>query len=144
LFYLENLKWFMNPLILQFAEVVLAETPDSNFIEYDHALQLSVIKGTDVPAFDLVSERGRTFTKSGGEPTDDLMAVESSVYTRTYSATNTEVTDSDESRPELRSLLSTRTMTNSNAEGSDEDNSRHIMGTMTGTRTIKEETDSDN
>jgi hypothetical protein len=136
----------MRPLILKYAEQIDAEELDMSSIIYDEEFQLSVIKGTKTPAFDSISSFTKTFTKADGEGTDDTASgLQGHLHTITYSAINSEVSDSDETRPELSVVLFTKTQTFTTSEETDEDSPPPMsLSTKTNTRDYKEETDCTN
>lgn len=113
------------PLIFNFFEQSSEEIlPDKGEFDYDDELQLSVVKGTKISAFDVVNLSTYTMTKAGGEVTDDDSEAggirRSDLGTITFSAINDETTDSDADKTRLQNVLSTRTMTLSH-EATDSD-----------------------
>ncbi len=113
----------MKSFLLQFAETPQTESLQVSELEYSKTLNLSVIKGTNVPAISLNESTTETFTKANSEATDSdadfqrnsfLMAT--STQTRVYN----ETPDDDKGLNELQYLLDTRTLTES-SETTDSD-----------------------
>ena len=114
----------MKSFLLQFAETPQIESLPVSELEYSRTLNLTVIKGTDVPAINVNELATETFTKANSEGTDPdvdfqrrlsvLMAT--STQTRVYN----ETPDDDKGLNELQYLLDTRTLTES-SETTDSD-----------------------
>lgn len=142
----------MKPFIYNFLEQpvnhLLGDELES--IEYNNFLNLSVIKGTNTPAINLVSMSTETLTKSDSEGTDsdrDFKAHKNSMQslgTMTQTRQMIEGSDSDYNRAILQ-LMDTSTITLVSHEATDSDRDNPIR-TMLSTRTLtetKESTDSD-
>jgi hypothetical protein len=112
----------MKPLILEYIESANDADVYPN-LEYNKRLQLSVLKGTQTPAFDVQALRTNTFTKAGDEPTDvtDYSGSSLNLYTSTQSAINNEDSDKDHDVTTPISYAGTMTMTRTNTESSDSD-----------------------
>lgn len=126
----------MKPLILSFLTLAdESNVTDEEILEYDEELQLSVVKQTREPAFDHLSLRTLTDTKTYNEGSD-------SDYSANYKASSC----CPELQKKLHTQLSTKTITLS-VEVSDEDHGPKMatlmLGTMTMTRTNMEASDSD-
>ncbi len=57
----------MKHLLLQFAETPTGENIDTSIVEYDHQLNLNVVKGTTIPAVTFSDQETQTFTKANGD-----------------------------------------------------------------------------
>lgn len=125
----------MKPLILDFAEAPEKIDLDYSIIEYSDTLNLSVLKGTQEVAIEKANLSTETFTKSQGE-----------------------TSDSDQSNKRLKNIVETMTKTQVHKESSDSDrnfspsnnsmneNTLHKLKLLMDTRTLtetKEATDSD-
>ncbi len=113
----------MKPLIIKFCESPSeGVVTDNSLLLYDSDLQLSVIKGSKLPAFDAINMSTETFTKTTGESTDsDPSTISSaSLGALTYSANNSKMTENDSDKPKLKNLLATKTLTETK-EASDND-----------------------
>ncbi len=107
----------MNPLILEFAETPKAIDLDFSLIEYSKLKNLTVLKGTDIPAISYASMNTETFTKADQEPTDSDYDYKSKIKhlldTRTDTFTSNEPSDSDANFTDLQLLMDTQTITES-------------------------------
>ena len=151
----------MRPLILEYAEKTNDNSLDFSMVEYSYEQNLTVLKGSLVPAVKFMSLETTTFTKSDGESSDtdeqplshinDLKTLfDTSTETKTFS----ETTDSDISSSNLvisniKNLFDTATKTAvSVGEDSDTDTDYNIkaLRTLLDTKTLTEnvETSSDN
>ena len=107
----------MKPLILEFAEKPNFIEFDNSLIEYSETQNLSVLKGTEIPAISYVNMATETFTKTMGEVSDSDNNVRNNLKllmgTETHTYTSTEPTDSDRDRQSLKYLMGTETITES-------------------------------
>src|SRR5882672_9779675 len=107
----------MKPLILEFTEKPTLKNLDFSLIEYSQKQNLSVIKGTEMPAFKYVSMDTETFTKTSGEPSDSdsdyKLNLRRILDTSTETYTSTEPSDSDNDLKRLKLLMDTQTITES-------------------------------
>ena len=107
----------MKHLILEFAEKPSNENIDLSNIEYDHDLNLNVLKGTKTPAINFSDQATETFTKVTGEAADTdrhlKKGLSLSMDTSTETRTHNEVSDSDKNFRDLYYLSATRTLTES-------------------------------
>ncbi|MFC5626180.1 hypothetical protein [Algoriphagus winogradskyi] len=114
----------MKPLILNFAENNGKEDLDYSIIEYSKNQNLSVLKGTNIPAISQVNLGTQTNTRVSGEGTDSDFdrhhRLNSILHTSTKSLSNSEITDSDFDLGKLINLLDTNTNTKT-IESSDSD-----------------------
>ena len=109
----------MKPLILEFAEKPTVKKIEENQFEYSDIFNLSVIKGTSIPAIrGNVNMSTETFTKTFDEDSDtDRTAIRMETETRTF--TNNETSDSDNQR--YNPLMVTQTITEAGGEPVDSD-----------------------
>lgn len=133
----------MKHILLQFAEVPDGENIDTSFIEYSPVLNLSIVKGTDIPAVTFSDQATETFTKTNGEGTDSdhnlkYQALDSLMDTTTATRTHGETTDSDPRHHDLSSLLDTATHTFVKSEASDSDQHFKDLAFLSATRTLTE------
>ena len=110
----------MKPLILEYSETPSGSDSDIDFsvIEYSKELNLSVLKGTNMPAVNYLTTDTVTLTKSGGEGSDNdseshitknlNMLLDTS--TRTL-AGGEGSSDNDQDRSNIKNLLDTQTLT---------------------------------
>jgi hypothetical protein len=114
----------MRPLILEFTEKPTLKNLDFSIIEYSKKQNLSVVKGTEMPAIKFVSMDTETFTKSTGEPSDSdnnfKLSIRQVLDTNTETFNSTEPSDSDNDLKRLKFLMDTQTITES-VEGTDSD-----------------------
>lgn len=114
----------MRPLILEFTEKPTLKNLDFSLIEYSRKQNLSVVKGTEMPAINFVSMETETFTKTTGEPSDSdndyKLNLRQVLDTSTDTFTSTEPSDSDNDLKRLKLLMDTQTVTES-VEGTDSD-----------------------
>jgi hypothetical protein len=111
-------------LLLHFAESPSEDIIDSTEIEYDDQLSLSVIKGTKIPAVQILEAGTITFVKGGNggsdSDMDDYKALLTLMGTRTHTRMQIEGSDSDRMEDKLTTLMATQTLTES-AEALDND-----------------------
>ena len=107
----------MNPLILEFAEQPKFVDIDYSLIEYSENKNLSVLKGTEVPAISYLNMETETFTRTREEASDSDNNIGHSIKllmgTETHTATTNEPTDSDRDQQALKLLMGTETVTES-------------------------------
>ncbi len=109
----------MKPLILDFTEIPTVKKIDNNQFEYSDSLNLSVVKGTFIPAIrGDVNMSTETFTKAFDEDSDtDKSGIRMETETRTF--TTNETSDSDS--PRYNPLMVTQTITEAGGEPLDSD-----------------------
>lgn len=115
----------MNPLILEFTEKPNLKNLDFSIIEYSPEQNLSVIKGTEMPAIKYVSMETETLTKTTGESSDSdndyRLRLRQVLDTTTETFTSMgETSDSDHDLKRLKMLMDTQTVTES-IEATDSD-----------------------
>lgn len=107
----------MKPLILEFTEKPTLKNLDFSIIEYSHRQNLSVVKGTDMPAIKYVSMETETFTKTIGEPSDSdkdyKLRLCQVLDTNRVTLTSAEPSISDSDLKSLKFLIDTQTITES-------------------------------
>ena len=105
----------MKPLILNFAENNGNEDLENSIIEYSKNQNLSVLKGTSIPAISQLKVGTQTNTRVSGEGTDSDFdghhQLNSLLHTSTKSLSDSEITDSDFDLDKLKNLLDTNTQT---------------------------------
>ncbi len=139
----------MKHLLLHLAEEANQEPIDTSLIEYDHNLNLNVLKSTSIPAVIFDNQATETFTKGGFEGTDSDQDVQSKIDiilgTSTQTRAQNESSDNDKNN-QLELMLDTRTKTFTNTEASDDDKNFTALQYVVDTRTLTESlevTDSD-
>lgn len=114
----------MKPLILEFIEEPSLRDVDFSIIEYSKKQNLSVIRGTEIPAISYVSMATETFTKTTGEVIDsdnnNKLNLRQVLDTSTETFTSTENSDTDQNIRRLKMLIDTQTITES-SEPTDSD-----------------------
>ena len=107
----------MRPLIFEFAETPELQTMDYSLIEYSNKENLSLVKGTNLPAILYANLDTQTFTKSGTEPSDSDKQMQFQISqlldTSTRTLTSREQSDTDRDRSLLNRLMDTQTVTES-------------------------------
>jgi len=102
-------------LLTSFAEILPFQNIEDEPIEYNHVLNLSVLKGTIVPAVTLSDQSTETMTKSNGEGTDSDRNFHGKLSqladTQTNTFHSTESSDSDRGIHSILSMMVTRTIT---------------------------------
>jgi hypothetical protein len=136
----------MKHLILEFAETPLLDSSLSENIVYDQELNLSVLKGTKIPAITYCNLVTETFTKSDGDITDsdkDIIRRPSDSYTTNKGNISDSSLDLYQG---ISDLLVTETSTYNSTEPSDSDKDHYHLGQLMATQTLTETleaTDSD-
>lgn len=111
----------MKPLLYHFKEHPSIDNTEDAPVEYNHVLNLTVLKGTDIPVVNFSSCDTETFTKASMEGSDSDNDFKSYVFdTSTHTRSNKEGVDSDNETMKIARLIDTTTLTETQ-ETSDQD-----------------------
>lgn len=134
----------MKHILLEFAETPAQDNIDTSCVEYDHQLNLNVVKGTKIPAVNYAEESTQTMTKSIGEGSDCDKDIYHDVSLLTGTSTQTRMsneTSDNDPRKQHSALFDTSTLTLVNTEVSDSDKNFRDVSYLSDTRTLTESTE---
>lgn len=131
----------MKHILLQFAEIPEREDIHLSVVEYDHELNLNVIRGSKTPAITFTDQATETFTKVQGEGADSDRDIKYNISSLLETSTQTRVSnEGSDSDPmyHIGSMLDTSTHTLVHAEVSDSDKNFRDIEFLSATRTLTE------
>jgi hypothetical protein len=115
-----TLQYMKKNFLLQFAETPTRGSIDHELVEYSNSLNLTVLKGTNIPAVTFSDQATETFTKAGGEGTDSDHDLQSGISRLSGTETNTyharEGSDSDPRLKIIFEMIATQTVTETREE----------------------------
>jgi hypothetical protein len=103
-------------LLLHFAEMPESTSEhEEGTLEYSNDLNLTIVKGSNIPAVAFIDQATETFTKANGEGSDSDAELSKKLEIMMGTSTNTyntkERSDSDRDVKSIQELMATQTLT---------------------------------
>ncbi|MDY7395195.1 hypothetical protein UMM65_08070 [Aureibaculum sp. 2210JD6-5] len=123
----------MRPLILEFQENPNYIEFDESLFEYSENKNLSVMRGTDIPAISYLNMGTETHTRVNNEVSDSDSVLKTLMGTETFTKVLNENTDSDD---DFRMLMGTETHTFVSNEPTDSDMNSQSLKLLMATQSV--------